>query len=280
MVSSNPRRSAVKAQLSAKFVQSLSRRWNLTVARSAADSASSLLRRGADVCAADSEGRTALHWCALQTCAEAPGVVQACIVHATLPAINAVQKLLDAQDKDGRTALAYAAATNNHAVARILLKSGANATIPDASGHTPLMIAVLNGVEKSTLSILASNSNVNEKSADGSTALMLACAEGRVAACRVLLSYGADTNMSDSTGKTALMRATEFGSFSTIKALLECGSIDAGARCKDGTALQIARKLGLSDRIIDILQSAKTSKISSGAQSHLDAMKRSRRSKR
>lgn len=49
---------------------------------------------------------------------------------------------VDFQDRDGRTALHYAALYNNLPIVELLLQSGANTNISDHQGWTPLMVAV------------------------------------------------------------------------------------------------------------------------------------------
>lgn len=49
---------------------------------------------------------------------------------------------VDFQDRDGRTALHYAALYDNQPIVELLLQSGANANMADHEGWTPLMVAV------------------------------------------------------------------------------------------------------------------------------------------
>ena len=262
------------AELEGKMIDFISGRWNLTTRT---DAVASYLKRGASVLASDAEQRTCLHWCALQGYAESVNVVLACVKHASLPHVDKLQELLDKKDSDGYTAMAYAAANNSHTVIRTLLQHGADARLTDDGGFTPLMLSIINQGDSSTVTMLASNSDVDAKNKDGQTALMLACQSGRTPASKILVKHGADVNVADKFQKTALIYAAEFGKFSLIKVLLETQDIDVGYSSHDGTALEVARKMKLSERIIEAIRNCKVQRLSKGGESHVQAMRGARK---
>lgn len=92
----------------------------------------------------------------------------------------AVEALLDkgaAVDRPGWTALHYAAASGDNAIAALLLKRGArvDAVSPPASGaYTPLMMAAREGHEDSALFLLEHGADPMLKNGEGLTAAQIA----------------------------------------------------------------------------------------------------------
>jgi ankyrin repeat protein len=77
----------------------------------------------------------------------------------------------------------------------------------DKNGWTALMFAAAKGNEYCTKILIQCRANVNAKDNGGSTALMWAAQAGNVACVKLLIAAGADVNAKDKDGRTALMGA-------------------------------------------------------------------------
>jgi uncharacterized protein len=109
----------------------------------------------------------------------------------------------DTVDKEGRTALIYAAMLGNPAMAKLLLEHSANVKFRDKLGNTPLHWAADRGNTEIVGLLLAANAPVNEENKQGITPLMMASGRGQVAVVRQLLKSGADAGKRDFTGQDA-----------------------------------------------------------------------------
>mmetsp|Transcript_31363 Transcript_31363/g.82220 ORF Transcript_31363/g.82220 Transcript_31363/m.82220 type:complete len:204 (+) Transcript_31363:2411-3022(+) len=124
-------------------------------------------------------------------------------------------------DKEGRTPLHYAVADERTACLKALLKSSkTNVSRRDGAGRTPLHLAANNeGV--SCLAVLVKVPGVEVNAADekGTTALHWAAVSNNVEACCVLVQYGADLAAVDGEGKTAEDHAAAQGFDACVEAL-------------------------------------------------------------
>ena len=172
-------------------------------------SMTTLLDAGADIHAANNRKATALHWAVADA--------------AKLKLLIARGANLEAKTVDGRTAL-HLAATHPDGTARIalLLDAGANPNAKSLVGATPLMAAVVAGIEQTRL-MLAKGADVNAKTGTGGTPLMAAAArDPHIAA--LLLDKGADATARTKRGETALASAATGGFVETARALLAKGA--------------------------------------------------------
>ena len=161
--------------------------------------------------------------------------------------IDIVKKLLDqkvkidAQGKDGVTALMLAADGNKLDIVNLLLKKNADPNVEDQRGWTALiyavyqhnancvealaarsreevnrglLVAALMGHEDTAKILLDHGAEVDTRAEDGRTPLMLAANKGDTDLVSLLLQAGADPTLTDKSGATA-------GSLATVKGYKE-----------------------------------------------------------
>jgi uncharacterized protein len=107
-------------------------------------------------------------------------------------------------DPSGRTALSYAASSNNTEIAQLLLDAGANTDPRDNDGNAPLHFAA-DGNQLEVLQLLIRfHAMVDIQNKQGVTPLMTASGAGWPRIVRALLAAGADPRKQDFTGRDAL----------------------------------------------------------------------------
>ncbi len=151
--------------------------------------------------------------------------------------VNAVQK-------DGTTALHWAAHHDDSATAKLMLAAGANAKAENRFGVTPLSLACTNGNAEMVRMLLAAGADANTTLRGGETVLMTASRTGRVDPVRALLDAGAKVDAADRKGQTALMWAADDGHAEVVELLIKKGA-DSRVRLKSGfTPLLFAAREG------------------------------------
>lgn len=109
---------------------------------------------------------------------------------------------------DNSTALLWAAHWNDLEMVDLLLRAGANVNAADDHGVTPLARAAENADAAMTERLLAARANPNATETSGRTPLMIASKTGNVEVVKLLLARGANVNAATATdGNTALMWA-------------------------------------------------------------------------
>jgi len=147
------------------------------------DAVAKLLREGADVNAAESDGTTPLMWAAYGGDAE--------LVAALLKAGAQVSAVNDY----GATALAEAAAAGDASIIAQLLKAGADANATNREGETALMLVARTGNIAAAKLLLEAGADVNSTEAwGGQSALMWAAAQLQPDMIDLLLAAGADVD--------------------------------------------------------------------------------------
>jgi ankyrin repeat protein len=160
-----------------------------------------LLRRKADVNAAQGDGTTALHWAAFHDDVE---MVKALLAAGANP---------KAATREGAITPLFMACTNGSAaVIEALLKAGADAGEKNANGTTALMTAASSGSVEALRVLLDRGADIQAKeSAHGQTALMFAAALDRTAAVKFLLSRGAQPNVASTSRPVERVRFDQDG---------------------------------------------------------------------
>ncbi len=145
-----------------------------------------LVRKHADVNAADVDGTTALHWAA-----RADDQATAALLVSAGSDVNAANRY-------GATPLSIAARNGNAALLRLLIDAGARTGAADErlpDGQTLLMHAARTGNAAAVSVLIRQGADVNAHERRlGTTALTWAVTEDRAAAARVLLDAGANPN--------------------------------------------------------------------------------------
>ena len=154
---------------------------------------------------------------------------------------QAVLSLLKAQadvsapQRDGATALHWAAYLEDAETAALLIRAGAQVNTPNHYGVTPLVLASQNGNAAVLEQLLKAGADPNGVVRSDETALMLAARAGRVDAVKALLKAGAGVNAKEAwNGQTALMWAAAEGHGPVVEALIDAGA-EIGARSNAGT---------------------------------------------
>jgi ankyrin repeat protein len=129
------------------------------------------------------------------------------------------------------TALHWAARFDDLETAELLIRAGANVSVANRVGVTPLQIAALNGSAAMIEKLVKAGADPNKPiNAEGDTVLMMAARNGNPDAVKVLLDSGAAVNAKETWGgTTALMWAVSEGHRDAGKLLVERGA-DVNAR--------------------------------------------------
>nr|XP_024358544.1 ankyrin repeat domain-containing protein, chloroplastic-like isoform X3 [Physcomitrium patens] len=118
---------------------------------------------------------------------------------------------VDTRDKDGLTALHWAAICGRDTMVRYLLKSGADATAIDKDGASVLHYAIRCANTYAMKAVLRRHADVNACDNEGWTPLHIAVQSGRLDIIKFLLTRGADTRIKNKDGNSALDVALSFG---------------------------------------------------------------------
>ena len=134
--------------------------------------------------------------------------------------------VVNAQDKDGYSALTMACRDGCYKLAELLIQYGADVQLSTVQHSSPLIIACKNGHEDIAALLLTSQADPNQQDSNGFTALMKASQLQLTQAISLLLSSGADPNLQSNRGQTALSAAmSSFNCDDSVSLLL----LSAGA---------------------------------------------------
>lgn len=128
--------------------------------------------------------------------------------------------------RDGTTALHWAAYWDNVEAADLLLKAGANPMAANRLGATPLFIAAESGSPSMVSRLLAAGADPNKPFlSNGETPLMVAARSGNTETVKILLDAKADIEAKDTLkGTTALIWAAEQNHVDSVSLLLSRGA--------------------------------------------------------
>jgi ankyrin repeat protein len=146
---------------------------------------------------------------------------------------------------DGVTALLWAAHWDDTETVQLLLRAGANVNAADDYGVTALARATENASEKTVKALLDGGANPNAAQTSGLTPLMIAARTGNLNVMKLLLGHGADPNRATTEARaTALMWAVAQGHAEIVQTLLEGSANPRVSTVKGFTPLMFAARNG------------------------------------
>ena len=165
---------------------------------------------------------------------------------------------MEAVDGMQRTPLLTAASHNNAVVCRSLLELGANVSVKDKDGATPLRVAS----DEKLLNILLAwtiekGADISDDSMQNIQPVFMAAAEcGCGRAVRMLAQAGANLEERDpdKDGSTALLVASKNGSVCAAQALIDAGADIHACNRRGNTPLLLAVKNGFTDLAMKLIE--------------------------
>ena len=128
-------------------------------------------------------------------------------------------------NRNGCSPLHHAVLDNDVPTTRRLLKEGAYLEARDGEGHTPLMLATLEGCHEPARLLINAGADIDAKSLDyGTSVLMMAALKGYPEIVRMLLERNPYLNVRNKSGYTALMLAAKNGYADIVRMLLNAGA--------------------------------------------------------
>jgi len=161
-------------------------------------------------------------------------------------------------DKNGRSLLMYASAGCGEEFIKKLISMGLDVNTADDTGRTPLMFASLYGNTESAGVLLEHGADPNARDCSGRPPVSMVAGKDSMGTLRLLVERGANVDLADSGGKTPLMHMAETGRWGEAKYILSAGA-DVNAQDMLGrTALMYASAgcRGWHDEIVRLLVSA------------------------
>jgi ankyrin repeat protein len=141
-----------------------------------------------------------------------------------IAAVLVVLALRATVSQGGGGDLGYAAYYGDLSEVKRLLAAGAQVNAQDKNGITALMAAALEGHREIVELLLANGAGVNAKTNDGETALIYASIRGDRRVVELLLARGAEVNARTREGKTALTFATRMNHPEARALLIQAGA--------------------------------------------------------
>lgn len=155
---------------------------------------------------------------------------------------------------NGETALIVAVNNNHIEIAELLLKAGANPSLPNKDYTLAFMTACYFDCIDIVKLLFKTGTKINIKDEDGDSPLILASDKGHKNIVEFLLNNGADVNYKSNQGYSALMLAS-FHNFDDIVKLLLGAQVNLDAINNVGdTALTMASFYGFDDIVKSLLK--------------------------
>ena len=182
-----------------------------------------LMVKGADVNAKDTDNFTPLHYAVRNG-------------HAKIvTALIAGDADINVKAPDGATPLREAAYNGHAEIATALIAKGADVNARKTNGATPLHSATHNGHAEIVTALIARGADVNAKATNGITPLHNSVIDGHTEIAIALIAGGADVNAKTTNGTAPLHAAAIKGHAETVTALI-AGGADVNAKTTNGTA--------------------------------------------
>jgi ankyrin repeat protein len=154
-----------------------------------------------------------------------------------------------ARDGLGNNMLHYAAQWNLNRVIPIIIKNGVSVEDANATGETPLFMAIKTDSPSTIRALVENSANLNARDTQGNSALHAAIRWNAVNAASSLIFYGADINAHALNGNTPLHDAVMLG-MSDIETILIKEGANLEARNIDGnTPLMEAVRSGFASSV-------------------------------
>ena len=159
---------------------------------------------------------------------------------------------VDAQDRDGQSALLLAVKGNHVAVAEALIDAGASINVQAANRDTPWLLAGALGRAEIIAKLIPRGPDLSIRNRFGGNALIPACERAHVEAIRLLLTTRIDVDHVNNLGWTCLLEIVILGSGGArhqeaTRLVLQAGA-DPNLADKDGvTPLAHARAKGQAE---------------------------------
>ncbi|XP_020623301.1 ankyrin repeat domain-containing protein 24-like isoform X2 [Orbicella faveolata] len=147
-------------------------------------------------------------------------------------------------DKNGKTALHFAAHKGQLLAVRALIEAGADLDITDENGVTALHRAIIHGHAGIVHTLLEAGCSVDETDENGNTALHEAAWNGYSKCVELLVAAKCNVNVHNRTGYTSLHLATQNCHCTTLQVLLDGGSNPLVKNNYGDTPLHIAVRYG------------------------------------
>jgi ankyrin repeat protein len=206
-----------------------------------------LHRRGHELEAKDTWGRTPLSWAAQKGKTE---VVKWLLANGAAPDSKATVPFLS-----GCTPLWFAVQNGHKGVTEVLLAAKIDFDSAIAERQTPLARAARNGHEAVVQLLVEKGAKVDSKDVNGRTPLSLAAGNGHEGVVQYLLDHGANINLIDGHKRTPLSFAAENGREAVVQTLLSKTEVDASTEDQAGkTPLIYAQGNGF-DHVVKRIQS-------------------------
>lgn len=208
-----------------------------------------------DINDTDSSGWNALHYLAVE---DSSRLCEPLLQRQTLD--------INKQNAQGSTAVHIAATFDSCTVLKLLLQKGADISILDHDGYSPLTLAVLHRRKGAIQVLLEASADIKiSQKSDASATSILHIAVCGPSSSESIVGYILDTyprfrepvrlNYVDGLGWTALHRAAYFGDHEGVASLLECGA-DSEARCPRRFPIALGRTA--LDVALNLLQRIET----------------------